>query len=123
MTTTEDELRGYFEPYGEIKSVKILRDRDGRSKRSGFVTYFYTKCSETACRELNGKYRDKSEALPLHVRPSDRRNKDSAPRGGAAPHGGNQMYQQNAGHQGNFNAAPCTSPPRFIRSSKQRHLY
>jgi len=37
---TDEEMRGIFSPYGEIKEVMILKDRQtGMPKGCGFVTY------------------------------------------------------------------------------------
>ena len=37
-TTTEEELRQLFEPYGIVESARIITDRDtGRSRGFGFV--------------------------------------------------------------------------------------
>jgi len=38
FTSTEDELRGLFEQYGEVLSVKLISDREtGRPRGFGFV--------------------------------------------------------------------------------------
>ena len=36
--TSEDDIRGYFEEYGNVESVRLISDRStGRSKGFGFV--------------------------------------------------------------------------------------
>lgn len=67
-TTTEPELRSYFEPYGTIKEAVLLRDRDGQSKRSGFVKYLSKKSAEQAIAVLDGKVSDKGSSEALAVR-------------------------------------------------------
>lgn len=38
--TTENELRNFFEQYGNIKEIKLISDyQTGRSKGFGFVTF------------------------------------------------------------------------------------
>jgi RNA recognition motif-containing protein len=38
FTTTEEELRQFFEPYGIVERVQIITDREtGRSRGFGFV--------------------------------------------------------------------------------------
>jgi RNA recognition motif-containing protein len=51
---TEDALRELFEPYGEVVSVKIVKDRfSGRSKGFGFVEMASKDEGETAIQKLN----------------------------------------------------------------------
>jgi len=50
---TEESLREFFSPIGEVSSVKIIMDREtGRSRGFAFVTM---ENSEQAVQELNGK--------------------------------------------------------------------
>lgn len=37
--TTEQELRNFFSVYGEVKVVKIVKDKSGSLKGFGFVTF------------------------------------------------------------------------------------
>ncbi|MBL6722639.1 MAG: RNA-binding protein [Candidatus Margulisbacteria bacterium] len=49
----EDDLREAFQPFGEIKSVKVIKDREtGRSKGFGFVE---VERGEDAIQALNGQ--------------------------------------------------------------------
>lgn len=51
----EDELRGFFEEYGEVTSVKIITDRfSGRSRGFGFVEMPVEEEANKAISELNG---------------------------------------------------------------------
>ena len=55
-TATEDDLRGMFEEFGELESVKIIKDRDsGRSKGFGFVEMPSNSEADQAIKALNGK--------------------------------------------------------------------
>ncbi len=54
--TTEDELRQAFEAFGQVMSVKILKDRaTGKSNGFGFVEMSVSEEGQTAISELNGK--------------------------------------------------------------------
>ena len=54
--TTEDDLRKAFEAFGQVISVKILRDRiSGESNGFGFVGMPVSDEGQTAISELNGK--------------------------------------------------------------------
>ena len=51
----ESELRGYFEEYGEVSSVKIIMDREtGRSRGFAFVEMPDDEEAKQAIQELNG---------------------------------------------------------------------
>jgi RNA recognition motif-containing protein len=54
--TTEDELRQAFEAFGQVTSVKLLRDRrTGKSNGVGFVGMAVSEEAQTAIGTLNGK--------------------------------------------------------------------
>jgi cold-inducible RNA-binding protein len=56
FSTTEDDLRALFEPYGSIDSVAVVTDRDtGRSRGFGFVEMPDRGQAEKAIEALNGK--------------------------------------------------------------------
>lgn len=52
----ENELRDLFIPFGEVKSVKIIKDKfSGRSKGFGFVEMTNETEAANAIRELDGQ--------------------------------------------------------------------
>ncbi len=54
--TTEDDLRQAFEAFGQVISIKVLRDRvTGESNGFGFVGMPISDEGQTAISELNGK--------------------------------------------------------------------
>jgi RNA recognition motif-containing protein len=54
--TTEGDLRQAFEAFGQVISVKILRDRvTGESNGFGFLGMSVSEEGQTAISELNGK--------------------------------------------------------------------
>ena len=51
---SEDELKGIFESYGEVSSVRIITDKfTGRSKGFGFVEMTDNDAANQAIEELN----------------------------------------------------------------------
>ncbi len=53
---TDEELRSAFEAFGQVTSVKIVRDRDsGRSRGFAFVEMEDGEGAQNAVAELNGK--------------------------------------------------------------------
>ena len=54
-STTEDELQATFTPYGPVREVNIITDREtGRSRGFAFVTFDSLEGAETAA-QLNGQ--------------------------------------------------------------------
>jgi len=72
---SEDALKEIFEEYGQVASVKIIRDRfSGESKGFGFVEMASDDDAKKAIAELNGKEVDGralrvNEARPREDRP------------------------------------------------------
>ncbi|KAA3662573.1 MAG: RNA-binding protein [Chloroflexi bacterium] len=53
--TVEDTLREQFSEFGEVVSVKIVRDREsGRSRGFGFVEFSTEAAAEAAIEGMNG---------------------------------------------------------------------
>ncbi len=54
-TIKEDDLKGFFEEYGEVSSARIITDKmSGRSKGFGFVEMADDDAAKKAIEELNG---------------------------------------------------------------------
>lgn len=52
---SEEDLRGAFEAFGDLTSVKIIKDKfSGTSKGFGFVEMEAKANAQTAIQELNG---------------------------------------------------------------------
>ncbi len=55
FSATEDEVRGLFEAFGAVSSVKLISDREtGRPRGFGFVE-MEDGAAQKAIQELNGK--------------------------------------------------------------------
>ncbi len=53
---TEDDLRRAFEPFGEVASVNVIKDRfSGEPRGFGFIEMSAKAAAESAIAELNGK--------------------------------------------------------------------
>ena len=51
----DEDLKGFFTPYGEVSSAKVITDREtGRSRGFGFVEMSDETASKKAIAELNG---------------------------------------------------------------------
>ena len=56
LTTTEEDLRQLFEPYGTVVTLKIMTDREtGRSRGFGFVEMADRQAAHTAIERLHGR--------------------------------------------------------------------
>ncbi len=67
--TKEDSLKVMFDEFGEVASVKIIKDRfTGRSKCFGFVEMPSNSEADQAIKSLNGKF---IEGKNIKVNPAD----------------------------------------------------
>jgi RNA recognition motif-containing protein len=58
----ENSVREAFAPYGEVKEVKLITDRDtGRPRGFGFVTMGSAEAASSAIEALNGQMLDGRE--------------------------------------------------------------
>jgi len=67
-STTEDDILKMFGPYGTIKEIVLLKDKDGKSKRSCFVKYYSKNAAEKCISEINDRVCDKAQEVPMVVR-------------------------------------------------------
>jgi len=67
---SEENLRNEFAEYGEVKSAKIITDRDtGRSRGFGFVEMNSDGEGKKAMEELNGKDFEGRQLVVNEARP------------------------------------------------------
>ncbi len=84
---TEDDVRGIFEEYGELDSVKLITDKfTGKSKGFAFVEMADADEAKKAIEELNGA---ELEGRNMVVNESIEKKRDNNRRGGGF-RGGNQ---------------------------------
>jgi RNA recognition motif-containing protein len=85
----EADLRGFFEDYGTVDSVKIIMDKfTGRSKGFGFVEMPNDAEAQKAIEELNG---GTVEGRTIVVNKSEPK-----------PEGERRSFDRNSGGRGNF---------------------
>jgi RNA recognition motif-containing protein len=89
---TERELESLFQKFGEVKSVKIIRDMfSGNSKGFGFVEMKEKSAGENAIKELNAFELNGKKIVVNEARPkSDNRRSGGGGRGGHRGGGGNR---------------------------------
>ncbi len=85
----DEDLRGFFSPYGEVTSAKVINDREtGKSRGFGFVEMADANAARTAISELNG-----GDVDGRTIRVAEARPKDSKPGGGSRQGG---SYKSNS---------------------------
>ena len=90
--TTEDELRQAFSEYGQITSVKIIKDRDTfQSRGFGFVEIPNKSDALRAIEELNGSEVGRNEIIVNEAKPKTNRGNS----------GGFNNRRSNSGGYGN----------------------
>lgn len=94
---TEDELQNLFAEFGEVKSAKVIMDREtNRSKGFGFVEMSTEEESKAAIQGLNGKDMEGRALAVNEARPRE----DRPARSFSGDHGGRDDRRGNGG--GNF---------------------
>lgn len=69
FTTSEDILKALFEEFGEVESVKVIKDRfSGRTKGYGFIEMPSNSEADQAIKALNG---NRIEGNHIKVKPAD----------------------------------------------------
>ena len=101
-STTESELRGLFEPHGQVEKVSLVTDREtGRSRGFAFVEMTDAGEAEKAIAALNGtelggRALKINEAKPKTDRP--RGGQGFGRSGGGGRHGGGGGRDDYRGH-------------------------
>ena len=90
---TEEDLKGAFEVFGEVETVKVLTDYDtGRSKGFGFVEMSNNADAQSAINGLNDKEL-KGRSLKVNTaRPRSEGRRNRVNRGGGRRDGGRRLY-------------------------------
>ena len=81
FTTTEQDLRQLFEPYGPVETIRIMTDRDtGRARGFGFVEMPDNRAAQRAIDALNGTPLAGRVLTVNEVRPREPRREPRQPR-------------------------------------------
>jgi RNA recognition motif-containing protein len=101
-STTEDELRGLFESFGPIESVRIITDKfTGMSKGFGFVEMENADDAQKAVEGMNGKQLNGRTLIVNEARPEQRRDRSfSGGEGGGGNRGGGDRWGGGQGGAG-----------------------
>jgi len=95
FNATDDELRDFFSPMGEVESVRIIRDREtGRSRGFGFVEMKSDDAARQAIEQLDGK---EFKGRPLRI--SEARSREGEGGGGGGGGGGFRRGHGGGGHR------------------------
>ena len=96
FNVVEEELREFFEEYGEVESAKIIMDRaSGRSKGFGFVEMSNEDQAKQAIEELNGAEVD---GRTIVVNKAEERKERKSSGGG-----GGERHSRGGGGGGGYN--------------------
>ena len=75
FNTTEDTLKSLFTEFGDIESIKVIKDRfSGRSKGFGFIEMPSNSEADQAIKALNGNRIDGNH---IKVKPADSGGKNA----------------------------------------------
>ena len=81
FTTTEQDLRQFFEPYGTVETVRMMTGREtGRSCGFGFVEMPDSRAAQTAIDALNGTSLAGRALTVNEARPREPRREPRRPR-------------------------------------------
>lgn len=70
----DEDLRGFFTPYGEVASAKVINDKEtGQSRGFGFVEMKDDAAARKAMAELNEATVDGRNIKVVEARPRDER--------------------------------------------------
>ena len=98
---TEDDMRGIFEEYGELSSVKLITDKfTGRSKGFGFVEMPDADEAKKAIEELNGAEVE-GRTMVVNESIEKKRDNNSNNRGGGFRGGNNRGGGHGGGRRDN----------------------
>jgi RNA recognition motif-containing protein len=93
FNVVDEDLKGFFTPYGEVTSAKIITDKfTGKSRGFGFVEMADEAAAKTAIAELNNSTVDDRSMKVTEARPKEDR---------PARTGGNFRNDNNSGYKKN----------------------
>lgn len=96
-STTEDDLKELFAPYGEVHSVAVITDREtGRSRGFGFVEMDPSD-ADNAMRELDGR-----DFSGRNLRVNEAQKKERRGFGGGGGGGGRGGFGGGGGGRGGY---------------------
>lgn len=80
FNVNDDDLRGFFESYGEVTSAKVINDKfTGKSRGFGFVEMSDDAAAKTAISELDGGMVEGRAIKVTEAKPREERSNDRRP--------------------------------------------
>jgi hypothetical protein len=104
--TTENELKTFFETYGTVKHVNIVKDHKSGLAKYGFVTFESKDVQETLCQEKSIKFHDKT----LCIWKAFRRQGPPEKNGDGAAHGFRRYFPS---RQSSLDYSSSTAPMAY----------
>jgi RNA recognition motif-containing protein len=75
LNVRDEDLKGFFTPYGEVASAKVIKDRTtGESRGFGFVEMSDDAAARKAIAELNGATVEGQNVKVMEARPKEERS-------------------------------------------------
>ena len=101
-----DDLRGFFEEYGEVSSARVITDKEtGRSRGFGFVEMSDDAAAQKAISELNNASVQGRNISVTEARPKEEKSGSGfgggGQRSGGYGGGGQRSFSGNGGGGGN----------------------
>ena len=79
----DEDLRGFFTPFGEVTSAKVINDREtGRSRGFGFVEMSDDAAAKTAISQLDGGSVDGRTIRVTEAKPKEDKGRSGGSGGG-----------------------------------------
>ncbi len=92
FNVSDDDLRGFFESYGEVTSAKVITDKiTGRSRGFGFVEMSDDAVAKTAISELDGGMVEGRAIKVTEAKPREERSSNDR----RPSFGGNKSFSNN----------------------------
>lgn len=91
FSVQDEDLKGFFTPYGEVKSAKVLNDKfTGKSRGFGFVEMSDTAAGKKAIAELDNSTMDNRAIKVIDATPKE----DQTERKNGYSNGGNSYKRK-----------------------------
>ena len=103
VNATEESLKEMFEVYGQVSSVKLIKDKfTGNARGFGFVEMPMAEQAQEAMAQLNGKEINGSRIIANEARPQEQREGGRPAGGGRSRFGGSSDRGGFGGSRGGF---------------------
>ncbi len=115
LNTTENDVRGLFEQYGQVDSIKLIKDKfTGEFRGFCFVEMPMAEQAQEAIAQLNGKDVNGNRITVNEARPQENRGdrRPAGPRRFGSSNGGDRGGFGGSGSRGGFGGSRGGSSDR-----------